>query len=98
MELKMKKMLLFIAIFATIISLFFVFEIIMIRQDIPMPHTMRYVFGVLFILLSLSIIIYLMGSKIFKYHLPDFISMNIIEIIALAMVVFIMSIILLIKK
>ena len=94
----MKKMLLFIFAFVVIISLFFVCEFAMISNNIIMPTMLKYIFAVSFMLLSLSTITYLIYSKFFKHSLPDFIADNIIEIVALSIVVLIMSTILLLKK
>ena len=90
-------MLLFIVVFVTIFVLFFVCEFIMIKNDIAMPNMIRYIFGVSFILFTLSTILYFIGSKIFKYNIPDFILTNTIEIFALVIIAFIISIVLLIK-
>ena len=94
----MKKMLLFIFAFVIITSLFFAYEFVMISNNIVMPTIIKYIFGLSFMLLSLSTLTYLIYSKISKHTFPDFISTNIIEIIVLSIVVLIMSIILLLKK
>ena len=94
----MKKMLLFIMAFVVIISSFFACEIVMTSKHISMPTMMKYFFGVSFLLLSLSTITYITYSKISKRPPPDFISTNIIEIVALSIAVFFMSVILLLKK
>ena len=94
----MKKILIFIIVSIIIICLFFTCEIVMIRKDIDMPNQLRYIFWGALMLISLLIPVYLIGSKILKYNLPDFILTNIIELIVLAILIFIASIVLLIKK
>ena len=91
-------MLLFIVVSMTIIFLFFACEIITVKNNIDMPNVLRYVFGVLLLLLSLSIALYLIGSKTLKYNVPDFILTNIVELVLLVIVIFVASIVLLIKK
>ena len=94
----MKKMLFFIAISLIIICLFFACEIFMIIKGTDMSNALRYIFGALLMLISLFIVIYLIGSKTLKYNIPDFILTNIIELIILAIVIFIVSIVVLTKK
>ena len=95
---KMKKILLLAIVFLTIISLFLVSEAIMVKKNIVMHSTMRFVFGIAFMVISLSTVLYLICGKFFKYVIPDYILTSIIEIIGLAILVFVISIILLLKK
>lgn len=94
----MKKLLAFCIVFVVVISLFFVYDIVLIKNGRTMPNAIRYIFGILFIVFATIAIVYLIGSIVFKYTMPECISINIIEIIATAVVVFIMGIVLIAKK
>ena len=91
----MKKFLLFSIVFATVIFLFFVCEIFMIKNGSLLPSVIRYIFGALFVFFFLIFAVYLIGSKIFEYNIPYLITSNIIEIVALAIVVLVSGIVLL---
>lgn len=94
----MKRLLIFGIIFAIVISLFLVYETVMIKNGSSMPNAIRLIFGVLFIIFATIAIAYLIGSKVFKYEMPEYISINVIEIIAIAVVAIIIGIVLIVKK